>query len=128
MERPQPRQNRKADERQRENPYLKRLRKSEFREFEKAHRFSARDHKRRDHANQNHRASHKRIQRKLHRAVFLARRTPDRDQEIFWNDRQFIKNEDQKQIEAEEHAVHTADQREIKREKFFRTILDIPRK
>src|SRR5207253_4654861 len=67
-----------------------------------------------------------RKRRELHRAVFLARRTPDGDEEVFRDNRQFVKNEEQKQIETEENAIDPADEREVKGEELFRALLDVP--
>ena len=86
------------------------------------------DHVRGDETDQHHRAADERVDRQLHRAVFLARGTPDRDQEIFWDDCQFVKDEEKKNIEAEEHTIDTADQREVEREIFLGTMFDVPRK
>src|SRR5207249_2382671 len=60
--------------------------------------------------------------------IFLSRRTPDRDEEVFRDNRKFVEDEEQKQIEAEEYAIDPTDEREIKREKLFRALLDVPGK
>ena len=78
------------------------------------------------------RAADEGIERELHCGVFAhacgcrVGRTPDRDEEILWDDGDFVEDEKQQQIEAEEDAVDAADQREIEREKFPGAVLDVP--
>ena len=61
---------------------------------------------------ENKRAAEERIKRQLHRAVFLVGRPPDRDEEIFRDDHQLVKNKEEKEISAEEDAVGTGDDQE----------------
>jgi hypothetical protein len=104
-----------------------------------AHAVPAGRDPRRHHPGQHQRAPRKRVQRQLHRRVFALRprvlargivrhRSPNRDQEILRNNRNFVEHKQQKQIEAEKHSVHAADQHQIKRKKLLRAPLDIPRK
>ena len=58
----------------------------------------------------------------------LPGRTPDRDEEIFRNDGQFVKDKQQEQIETKEHAIDAANQREIEGEELLRAVLDVPGK
>jgi hypothetical protein len=88
----------------------------------------ARHDPRGDQADEHQMAADERIQRQFHRAVFLARAAPARDEEIFRDDRQFVKHEQQQHIEAQEHAIHAADEREVEGEKFLRALLDVPGK
>ena len=73
-------------------------------------------------------AADERVERQLHRAIFLACAAPARDEEIFWDDRQFVEHEQQQHIKAEEHAVHAADEREVEGKKLLGALLDVPRK
>src|SRR5204863_7416943 len=56
------------------------------------------------------------------------RRAPDREQKRFRESREFVKYEEQEQIEAENHPAYAANQRQIEGEVFFRAMLDVPRK
>src|SRR4029450_11670699 len=82
----------------------------------------------RDDSEKNEGAAKKRIERQFHRAVFLVRRTEDRDQEIFRDDDELVEKKEEKQIGAEEDAVGTAHHQQEPEEKLFRPIFDIPGK
>jgi hypothetical protein len=73
-------------------------------------------------------AAAKRVQGQFHRAIFLAGRAPDRDQEVLRHNGDFIKHEQQEHVETQKHAVNTADQRQIKREKLLHPVLEVPGK
>src|SRR5204863_1088267 len=76
----------------------------------------------------NERSAKKRIERQLHRAVFLVGRTKDRDQEIFRDDDQLVEKKEEEEIGAEEYAIGAADYEQDPKEKFVRAINDIPGK
>ena len=87
----------------------------------------ARHDPRGDQTDEHEMAAHERIQRQFHRAIFLARAAPARDEEIFRDDGQLIKHEQQQHVETQEDAIHAADEREIKREEFLGALFDVPR-
>ena len=120
VKRPQARENCEPDKHQRKRPHLKAHGKRHFASSTKSRRVAARSRIRREQADQHHRAADERVERQLHRAVFAPRRTPDRDEEILRDDRDFVEHKQQEQIEAEEHAIHAADEREVERKELLR--------
>ena len=82
----------------------------------------------REDADENERAAEEGIERELHRAVFLVRRSPDRDEEIFRDDDELVENEEQKQIGAEKDAVGSGDDEQQPEEELVRPLLDVPGK
>src|SRR4051812_33724084 len=119
MKRPEAGEDCESNKHQRKGPLLETLGERKYRQFGQLKGMRARNDIRRDQADKNHRAANEGINRQLHRAVFLVGRAPDRDEKIFWDDRQFVEYEQQEQIEAEENSVDSADQREIKCEVFL---------
>ena len=124
---------------QREQPHLQVRREVRAGQRVEAHAVAAGRDPGGHHPGQHQRAAGKRIQRQLHRRVFALRagvfaggvvrhRSPDRDQEIFRDNCNFVKDEQQKQIEAEKYPVDAADQHQVKRKKLLRAVLDVPRK
>ena len=79
-----------------------------------------------DDADEDQRAAEEGIERQLHRAVFLVRGTPDRDEEIFRHDDQLVEDEEQKEIGAEKDAVGSAHDEEEPEEELVRPLLDVP--
>ena len=84
-----------------------------------AHRLAA-NHPGGDDAGEYQTASGEGIERQLHRGVFAQGsgvgwmggawgRTPNRNEKVFRDDGDFVKDEEQQQIEAEEDAVDAAD-------------------
>src|SRR5208282_828942 len=73
-----------------------------------------------DQADQDHRAADKRIKHQFHRAVFTLGGSPAGDEKVLWNDGQLVKDEEQKEVEAQENAIDGADQPEIKRKELLR--------
>ena len=53
-------------------------------------------------------------------------RSPDRDEEILWDDGDFVEDEEQQQIEAEKDAVDAADQGQVEGEELSGAVLDVP--
>src|SRR5437763_7075836 len=128
MEGPKARQDCKADKDQRKGPHLKIWRERIFCQFKQAHAPGTRDDESRDEADQDHRTADKRIERQFHRAILPPSGAPNRDEEILWNNREFVEGEEQKKIEAQEYAINSADQSEIKCEEFLGASLDVPGK
>ncbi len=139
VERPHAGQYRESHEYQREKSHLKVCRKVISGERLEAHARPAGNRPRRHHPRQDKSTARERIESQLHRRIFAlaanlraravaGRRSPDRDQKILRNNRDLIKHKQQKQIEAEKHAVHAADQHQIKREEILRALLDVPGK
>ena len=79
-----------------------------------------------DDGEEDKRAAQERIERQLHRAVFLVGRSPDRDEEILRHDHQLVEDEEQKQIGAEENAIRPADHEQQPEKELVRPVLDIP--
>ena len=75
-----------------------------------------------ENADENERAAEEGIERQLHRAVFPVGRSPDRDQEIFRHDHEFVENEEEEQIGAQENAVRTADDEQEPEKEFVRPL------
>ena len=126
VEWPHARQNRKADKDQRETPHLKTHRQPRVRQRNQSRRVAARRRVGRKQPDQHHRRAYERIERQLHRRVLAPRRTPDGDQEVLRHDRDFVKHEQQKQIEAEKNSVDAADQRQEEREELIGAQFDVP--
>src|SRR3954467_9187790 len=126
MKRPQARQDGKADEHDRESPHLKLLRKRKLRELRQIKGFRSTDNESRNHHYQHHRAADEGVERQFHGPIFAIGGSPDGYQKILRDNREFIKDEEQKEIETEENAVNAADQGEIKSEKLFQAVLDVP--
>ncbi len=80
----------------------------------------------RQQANQHHRRADKGVERQLHRRVLPPRGTPDGDNEVLRHNGDFVKDKEQKEIEAEKNPVDSADQRQKKGEKLIGAQLDIP--
>ena len=64
-------------------------------EFHEVESFRPGHHVGRNQPDEHHRAANEGVQREFHRAVFLARRSPDRDEKIFRNNGQFVEHEEQ---------------------------------
>src|SRR2546425_840198 len=124
MKRPKPSQNGEPNKDQWESPKLEMLRKWKFGEFEQAHGLCAGKDVGADDADQNHGAADEGIERQFHRAIFLAGRTPDGDQEVFGDNGQLIKNKEQEQIETQKHAIDPRDERQVKGKKLLRPMLN----
>src|SRR5262249_32024379 len=67
---------------------------------------------------ENECAAEEGVKRQLHRAVLLVGRSPDRDEEIFRDDHQFIENEKKEKIGAEKDAIRTAYDKKEPEEEF----------
>src|ERR1051326_587337 len=128
VKRPQAGQDGKADEHQREGPHLKILREWKFGQVLDVHGVSAGYDIRSNQTDEHHSAADEGIERELHRAVFAPCGTPNRDDEILWDDRDLIENEEQEQIETEEDAVHAPDQGQVEREELVGPSFDVPGK
>src|SRR5947207_2627229 len=82
----------------------------------------------RDDTDQSERPTEEGIKRQLHRAVFLVRRTPDRDEEVFRHNDQLVEDEEEKQVGAEENAVGSAHDQEQPEKELVRPLFDVPGK
>ena len=69
----------------------------------------------------------KQVQRQLHRRIFFARRTPDGNHDIHREDRQFVEEDQQEQVQRDEDAVDAGHQQHKERHEFADAILDVPR-
>src|SRR5205814_404855 len=128
MKRPDAGQDGEAEEHEGEDPVLELQRELKLRELLEIEGVGAGCDINCDNADQCERAAEERIERQLHRAVFLVRRTPDRDEEILRDNDELVENEEKKKIGAQEHAVGTADDQKQPEEKLVRPFLDVPRK
>ncbi len=126
VQRPNAGEHGEAEEQDWKRPRLQLRRKLKLREMVQIQR-TARDI-RGDNSKEDERASEERIKRKLHRAVFLVRRSPDRDEKIFRHNHELVENEEQKKIGAEKNAIGTADDQEQPKEELVRPTVDVPRK
>src|SRR5437867_12541150 len=86
-----------------------------------------RRHKRRKEPNKNENTAKKRIERQLHRAVFLVGGSEDGDQEILRHDHQFVERAKQKQIRAKENAIAASHHQQQTEEKFVMALFDVRR-
>jgi hypothetical protein len=75
---------------------------------------------------QDQRASRQQVQRELHGTVFLARASPNRDQQIHGEQRHVVPDEDEKQVEAHEKAENAGDQEEKQREELLDPVFQLP--
>src|SRR6476620_7373523 len=79
-------------------------------------------------ANEHESADREGIKRQLHRAVLLVGRSPDRDQKIFWDDDEFVEDEEKKKIGAQKNPVGTGDDEEETEKEYVRPFVDVQRK
>ena len=75
---------------------------------------------------QHHRRACEREERQLHGRIFPPRGTPDRDQEVLGHNRDFVEDEEQKQVEAEKDSVNTAYEREEECKELMGAQFDVP--
>src|SRR5882724_1357491 len=128
MKRPDAGQDGEPEEQNGEDPVLELQRELKLCELFEIERVGAGCDINCDNADQRERAAEERIERQLHRAVFLVRRTPDRDEEILRDNDELVENEEKKKIGAQEHAVGTADDQKQPEKELVRPFLDVPRK
>src|SRR5438477_530714 len=125
VQRPDTREYGEPDEQHGKRPRLKLRCELKLRELLKIERSSG--HVRGDDSDEDERASEEGIKRELHRAVLLVRRSPDRDQEIFWNDHELVEEEEEEEIGAEKDAIRAADHKKKPKEEFVRPMFNVPR-
>src|SRR5262249_24744539 len=126
MKRPKAGEDRKTNEHQRKSPQLESCRELVLGKELNARGVRSRDDVSGDNPHQYHGAPDKGVKGELHRAIFATPRTPNRDDKILRNDRNFIKDEQQEQVEAEKDPVDTANQGKIEGEELIRALFDVP--
>src|SRR4051812_39853178 len=128
MERPDTCQDGEPEKQERENPGLELRVEFKLRELLEIERVTSSCYVNGDDADEGERSAEERIERQLHRAVFLVGRTPDRDQEIFRDDDQLVEDKEEKEIGAQKPPVETADHEKQPEEELVRPLLDVPGK
>src|SRR5213595_3501406 len=124
MKRPDAGQDGEAEEQNGEDPVLELQRELKLGELLEIEGVGAGGDINRDNADQRERAAEERIERQLHRAVFLVRRTPDRDEEILRHNDQLVEDKEEKQIGAQKNAVGTTHNEKEPEEELVRPVLD----
>ena len=115
VERPHAGQDGKADEEQGKDPVLRRGGDLSLLQCKQAERLDSLaigilgQEIQRDHSKQHQSATTEGVQHQLHRRELPTDSAPDGDQEILGHHRDLVKDEQQKQVERKEHAVHAAD-------------------
>src|SRR6266496_5786928 len=71
-------------------------------------------------------AAKKRIERQLHRPVFLVGRSEDGNKKILRHDYQLVEREEQKQIRAQKNSVAASHNEQQPEEKFVLPMFDVP--
>jgi len=121
MQRPDTSEHGKAEKQNRKRPRLQLGRELKLREQIQVERSTTDVGG--DDPKKNERAAKKRIQRQLHRAIFLVGRAEDRDQEILGDDDQLVEKKEEEEIGAQEYAIGAATtSRSQKKNSFARSV------
>src|SRR5664280_913177 len=126
MEGPHAGENCEAGEDEREAPHLEADGQAGVRKIDEVGGVAACGGVGGEQADEHHGRADEGVESELHGSVLAARGTPDGDEEVLGDDGDFVEDEEQEEIEAEEDAVNAADESEIEGEELVGAMFDVP--